>query len=236
MTIYNPTYASKAIRLTMVIALCTLCACQTHSPIKHSPIQDAQMQHALLQSMEDRYPPNFEAVHHSILTVRTRQFRVDGFLRDTESSGTQFLATSGLGNTLFELSWTLEGELTIESNSGSIKDKFISEGPARDIENILHSRPSFSTTLTAPTVDTLALEEVLEDGQVARYLFSAANHQLIAHEIIKRNRVRYKIEYTDYSTSIAEGYTLPSTIKIHNKKRGYSVVIRQVQMKVKADS
>jgi len=215
------------------VALCWgLGGCATTNLIDYPALSNPQIHDALRESAKNRFPDSFEAVHRGTLTVRKRQFNLDGYLRVDDTKGHRLVAAAGFGNVLFELAWNNEWTGEIVRESGLLKRSVIEEGPGEDMNLILRKSPSSSAVLSAPDEDTYALTDLSNTDTVERYLFDRTSHNLLTYQRFDGGKQTYSIQFRDVSESLVEGFSIPKTILVRNGELGYSVDIRLVSLKV----
>ncbi|MFP6584889.1 MAG: hypothetical protein VCD00_20310 [Candidatus Hydrogenedentota bacterium] len=206
--------------------------CQTY-PYSSRDILDApDILQVLHESAESRSPKSFEAVHRTLLTVRGRQFNLDGYLRVDTETGYHFLVTSGMGSAVFELSCAVGGEVTVDRTSGLIDDATLLAGPGVDILRMYPTNPVSLTTLYSHSADTYALLTASDDEQTIHHLFDKTTLNLVAYHSLRKGRVRYSIEYSDFSKELLDDFTIPTTIRIENSQLGYRLDIRLIDIRV----
>lgn len=216
------------VRLTFIWACIVVVGCSTMPYVPGAPIQDAAREQALRESVAGQYPRQFRAVHRVVLTVRGRQFSLDGYLRADRSTGFRLLAVAGFGGSLFELAWSEEhGPIVVQSN-GILQDDRLLAGPVEDVRTIFFNTPSPEARLEARDPGTLALVDTLPDGTIEEYLFDGATSRLLHFVRAKNGQIHYSIEYLDPGLVGDWAYPLPRRIRVDHPKLKYEVDIRLV--------
>jgi len=101
---------SKLIACAMCLLVMGV-GCMTTPYRAGAAVDDDVTMAALRASMAGQYPDQFRVVQRAVLTVRKRQFNLDGYLLIDRSEGFRFLATSGFGMTMFEWNVVLMARL-----------------------------------------------------------------------------------------------------------------------------
>lgn len=218
---------SKLIACAMCLLVMGV-GCMTTPYRAGAAVDDDVTMAALRASMAGQYPDQFRVVQRAVLTVRKRQFNLDGYLRIDRSEGFRFLATSGFGMTMFELAGRADGTVEVLHNSGVLEDSVLIDGPARDVLALYLRRPSPSAQLTAPTPETWALVDTYPGKRVEEYRFDRSTGRLIMYIKAKRRRVHYTVEYGGVDEGSVSGY--PERIRLSNAKMRYEVDIRVIEL------
>lgn len=220
----------RFVRLTFVWACIIVGGCSTTPYAPGTPIQDAAREQVLRESLAAQYPQQFRAVHRAVLTVRGRQFSLDGYLRADRRAGFRLLATTGFGGSVFELAWSEEdGPIVLQSN-GILRDDRLLAGPVEDVRAIFFNAPSPEAQLEARGPDALALVDTFPDGTIEEYLFDGATSRLLRFRRAEDGRVRYSIEYLDPGLVGDWAYPMPRRIRVDHPNLNYEVDIRLVAL------
>lgn len=215
--------------------VCTMCllvmgvGCTTTPYRAGAVVDDEATREALRASMATRYPRQFRVVHRAVLTVRKRQFNLDGYILVDRSQGFRFLATSSFGTAMFELTGQEDGTVEVLHSSGMLSDSVLLNGPGMDVLALFLRLPSPSAQLTAPTPDTWALVDTHPGEEIEEYRFDRSTGRLNMYLRAKAGRVHYTIDYGGVDGTRDSGS--PERIRLSNTKMRYTVDIRIIDLK-----
>jgi len=192
-------------------------------------VDDEATLKALRASVTTQYPRQFRVVHRAVLTVRKRQYNLDGYILVDRSEGFRFLATSSFGTAMFELTGQEDGTVEVLHSNGMLSDSVLLNGPGTDVFALFLRSPSPSAQLTAPTPGTWALVDTYPGEEVEEYRFDRSTGRLNMYIRAKAGRVHYTIDYGGADARGDSGY--PERIRLSNTKMRYTVDIRVIDLK-----
>jgi len=212
--------------LVFVFAFLTLASlgCAT-SAKTGTPLDDPVKRAALIHTIESRYPEHFRAIHRATLSVRGRDFALDGFLR-IHGDEFQFLASTGFGTVFFEIaSGPPNGDVVVRSDD-LLPTNLILAGPAQDIRAIYLRTPTPSAALSVLPGGLMALTDIAPDGSRAVFTLDALTGHWLTYTHGHRGRPDRMLRFDDFSAPDQNGNSFPRRIQITNSALHYKVDIR----------
>ena len=184
-----------------------------------------QTRDALVAAMDQRYPESFNAIHRATLTVRGRQFILDGFIR-VDRGEFRTIAANSFGTTLFEIRGDGAGNNTVVRNDPSLDSEALRAGPGRDIHTIYFARPAPSDELIQLRNNAYAIVGERPGGMRIEFEFDPVTRRCMS--ITERRNIRpvRRISFGEYTAPDDAGCSYPQKIRIENPRGRYRVDIR----------
>lgn len=188
-------------------------------------VEDSDKRGALVRAFAHRYPDAFQSVHRATLSVRGRQFVLDGYLR-VDTSGYRMLAATGFGTTLFEIEGNAHGEATVVRHDSALDPVDILAGPAHDIRALYLDEPGPSASLVALPDGDWALTETTTGGLHTTYIFDRETGHCVSYIERRKRRMIRTMRFEDFVGGKEQGYAYPRRISIRNRTARYRVEVR----------
>jgi len=192
------------------------------------PLETGVLEREIRDSLGTRYPRQFRAVHRSVLSVRNRQYNLDGYLRVDISAGFRFQAGTGFGMSMFELAYH-DGAVEVIGNNGILENELLMTGPARDLLAFYFERPSPHARLSASTAGPWILTDDIEAGTIKVYRFERDSHRLLQYSVERGRRILYDAKFSEFDQG---RYAFPRRIQVTSRKPRYTLEIQVVEMSV----
>jgi hypothetical protein len=205
-------------------------ACQTVRYTPGLPYEDTQRASELRRSLDELYPPSFQAVHRVVLTAHGRGLDLMGYVLVRQPSDLRVLATAGMGSALFEVVRRGDSVMRVSRNPVRFPQRWLEKGPYHDIATMYLFRPSPEATLVHHDANRVGLASVSRDGTLREFLFDSATRRPVGYVEARRGRLAFEMTFSNAGPLAGWPHAVPRTITVTHHRMHYTLIVSVVEM------
>ncbi len=225
---YHPVVA-----VCLLVACCTCAAASRKTPVPLTPVsisQPATLDRAR-QAVIHLWPASYQATQRAVVTVRRRQYVLDGVLKASPAEGLHLALISSLG-LVTDLRRTPDGRTEILKTTALFPEAWARDYVGSTLD-CLFAPPDQDSLIEAGHLATGQRVLVTTRGvRQIRYHYSATHEQIEALEVLEKGRLVASARFEDFQQTEGSHTKVPSRISIDTRR--YQILLRNVRFRISA--